>query len=258
MSSVALVLHQFRYDQKAFWRNPASLFFTVSLPVIFLLIFATIFGNDTTHINGDEVKTTTYYVPAIITLAVISAALVSLCFSLVVARENGVLKRGRGTPMPSWVFIAGRVGNAIVVSVIMLVLITVIGRILYGVAIPWDRLPAVLVTLAVGAASFCCLGVALTAVIPSEDAAAPITNATVLPLYFLSGVFIPQSEIPEGVLQFADLFPIRHFFEAFFTAFDPHTVGAGFEWGQLAIVAAWGLAALLISVWKFRWTPRNG
>ena len=167
MSSVALVLHQFRYDQKAFWRNPASLFFTVSLPVIFLLIFATIFGNDTVEIRGTEIKTTTYYVPAIITLAVISAAMVSLAFSLVVARENGVLKRGRGTPMPSWVFIAGRIGNAIVVSVIMLVLLTVIGRVLYGVQVPWDRLPAVLVTLAVGAASFCCMGVALTAAIPS-------------------------------------------------------------------------------------------
>ena len=258
MSSAALVLHQFRYDQKAFWRNPASLFFTVSLPVIFLLIFATIFGNDTVEIRGTEIKTTTYYMPAIITLAVISAAMVSLAFSLVVARENGVLKRGRGTPMPSWVFIAGRIGNAIVVSVIMLVLLTLIGRILYGVEIPWDRLPAVLVTLTVGAAAFCCMGIALTAAIPSEDAAAPITNATVLPLYFLSGVFIPQDEIPAGVLDFASIFPIRHFFEAFFTAYDPKTVGAGFEWGHLAVVVAWGALGLLLAVRYFRWTPKEG
>jgi ABC-2 type transport system permease protein len=258
MSSAALVLHQFRYDQKAFWRNPASLFFTVSLPVIFLLIFATIFGDDLVEINGGEVKTTTYYVPAIITLAVVSATLVSLAFSLVVARENGVLKRGRGTPMPSWVFIAGRVGNAIVVSVIMLVLLTLIGRIVYGVEIPFDRLPAVLVTLTLGAAAFCCMGVALTAVIPSEDAAAPITNATVLPLYFLSGVFIPQSEIPSGVLEFSNAFPIRHFFEAFFTAWDPNTTGAGFEWGHLAVVAAWGALGLVLAIRYFRWTPREG
>ncbi len=258
MSSASLVLHQFRYDQKAFWRNPASLFFTVSLPVIFLLIFATIFGDDTIEVNGDHIKTTTYYVPAIITLAVISAALVSLCFSLVVARENGVLKRGRGTPMPSWVFIAGRVGNAIVVSMIMLVLISLIGRVVYGVEIPFERLPAVLVTLAIGAASFCCLGVALTAVIPSEDAAAPITNATVLPLYFLSGVFIPESEIPSGVLAFSSAFPIRHFFQAFFTAWDPKTVGAGFEWGHLAVVAVWGTVGLLLALRFFRWTPKDG
>lgn len=258
MSSAALVVHQFRYDQKAFWRNPASLFFTVSLPVIFLLIFATIFGSEETQINGIHVETTTYYVPAIITLAVISAALVSLSFSLVVARENGVLKRGRGTPMPSWVFIAGKVGNAIVVSVIMLVLLTAIGRVAYGVEIPFDRLPAVFVTLVVGAAAFCCMGVALTAVIPSEDAAAPITNATVLPLYFLSGVFIPQEEIPSAVLDFSSVFPIRHFFEAFFTAYDPQTVGAGFEWGHLALVAAWGVLALFLAMRFFRWTPKEG
>jgi ABC-2 type transport system permease protein len=258
ISSAALVLHQFRYDQKAFWRNPASLFFTVSLPVIFLVIFASIFGNDTVDINGDTVKTTTYYVPAIVTLAVVSAAMVSLAFSLVVARENGVLKRGRGTPMPSWVFIAGRVGNAVVVSMLMLVLITLIGWVIYGVEIPFDRLPAVLVTLAVGAASFCCLGVAITAVIPSEDAAAPITNATVLPLYFLSGVFIPQSEIPDGILHIAAAFPIRHFFEAFFEAYDPQTTGAGFAWGHLAVVAAWGALGLLLAVRYFRWTPKSG
>jgi ABC-2 type transport system permease protein len=258
MSSVALVLHQFRYDQKAFWRNPASLFFTVSLPVIFLLIFATIFGNDTVDIRGTHIKATTYYVPAIITLAVISAAMVSLSFSLVVARENGVLKRGRGTPMPSWVFIGGRVGNAVVVSVIMLVLITAVGRILYGVQIPWFRLPAVLITLAIGASAFCCMGVALTAAIPSEDAAAPITNATVLPLYFLSGVFIPEDQIPRGIVDFSNAFPIRHFFEAFFTAYDPKTVGAGLEWGHLAVVAAWGAVALLLATRYFRWTPKEG
>ncbi|HET8592441.1 MAG TPA: ABC transporter permease [Solirubrobacterales bacterium] len=255
--ALALVLHQFRFDQKTFWRNPASVFFTVLLPVIFLLIFATIFGNETIEELGG-VKTTTYYVPAIITLAIVSATMVSLAINLTVARENGVLKRGLGTPLPAWVFIAGRIGNSIVVSVLMLALLTVIGRLLYGVEIPWERLPAVLVTLAIGAASFCCLGIALTAVIPSQDAAPAITNVTVLPLYFLSGVFIPESEIPDGVLHFSAAFPIRHFFEAFFTAFDPATNGSGFEWGHLAVVAAWGLAGLLLALRFFSWVPRTG
>ena len=255
--ALALVLHQFRFDQKTFWRNPASVFFTVLLPVIFLLIFATIFGNETIEELGG-VKTTTYYVPAIITLAIVSATMVSLAINLTVARENGVLKRGLGTPLPAWVFIAGRIGNSIVVSVLMLALLTVIGRLLYGVEIPWERLPAVLVTLAIGAASFCCLGIALTAVIPSEDAAPAITNVTVLPLYFLSGVFIPESEIPDGVLHFSAAFPIRHFFEAFFTAFDPATSGSGFEWGHLTVVAAWGLAGLLLALRFFSWVPRTG
>jgi ABC-2 type transport system permease protein len=257
VSGLALAAHQFRFDQKTFWRNPASVFFTVMLPVIFLLIFATIFGNETIEELGG-IKTTTYYVPAIVTLGVVSATMQSLAVNLTVDRENGILKRGRGTPLPAWAFFAGRVGNSVVVSVMLLVAVTAIGRLVYGVAIPWERLPAVLVTLAIGAASFCCLGVALTAAIPSEDAAAPIANVAVLPLYFLSGVFIPETEIPDGVLAVADVFPIRHFFEAFFEAFDPTTVGAGFDWASLAIVAAWGALGLALALRYFRWTPKGG
>ena len=197
MSGAALALHQFRLDQKSFWRNPGAVFFTVALPLVFLFIFATIFGNDRLDELGD-VKTTTYYIPAILTLAVVSATLQSVAIRLTIDRENGILKRGRGTPMPTWVFFAGRVGNAIVISVLMLVIVSAIGRLVYAVSIPWDRLPAVLVTLAIGAASFCCLGVALTAAIPSEDAAPAITNVAVLPLYFLSGRLHSRDRDPRG------------------------------------------------------------
>ena len=131
MSGAALVFHQFRYDQKTFWRDPASVFFTVLLPLIFLFIFATIFGNETIEELGG-IKTSTYYVPAIITLAVVSATMVSPAISLTQDRENGVLKRVRGTPLPSWVFIAGRVGNAVVISLLMAVVLTLIGTVRCG------------------------------------------------------------------------------------------------------------------------------
>ena len=227
---MSLLLHQLRYDQKAFWRNPAAVFFTVMFPVVLLLIFATVFSGKTIEVDGG-IEITAYYVPAIITLAVISATMQSLAMSLVIAREDGRLKRGRGTPMPAWVFIAGRVGNSIVTALLMLVLIAVLGRILYGVAIPWGEAPAILVTLVVGAAAFSCLGIALTAAIPSQDAAAPIVNALLLPLYFLSGIFIPDDELPDGVINFANHFPIRDFFQAFFNAYLPGG-GSGARLGQ--------------------------
>ncbi len=256
---MSLVLHQFRYDQKAFWRNPASVFFTVAFPVILLLIFATVFGDQTVAVHGAKIETTTYYVPAIITLSVISATMQSLAMSLVIAREDGRLKRGRGTPMPAWVFIAGRIGNSIVVALLMLVLIAALGRIAYGVPVPWERLPEIVAVLVIGAAAFCCLGIALTAAIPSQDAAAPIVNALLLPLYFLSGVFIPDDQLPAGVIHFADAFPVRHFFEAFFNAYVPASGGGtGLEWGNLAAVAAWGVAGLVIAARYFSWTPRRG
>jgi len=252
---MTLVWHQFRYDQKAFWRNPASVFFTVLFPVVLLLIFGAVFGDQTVD-SGGGVESTVYYVPAIITVAVISATMQSLAMSLVIAREDGRLKRGRGTPMPAWVFIAGRIGNSVVVAGLMLALIALLGRLLFSVPIPWGHAPAILLTLAIGAAAFCCLGIALTAAIPSQDAAAPIVNALLLPLYFLSGVFIPDDELPSGVIEFANHFPVRDFFQAFFEVYVPGGSAVP-DWGNLAVVAAWGLAGLLLAVRFFRWTPRS-
>jgi ABC-2 type transport system permease protein len=253
---MSLILHQFRYDQKAFWRNPASVFFTVMFPVLFFVILAVVFGSETVHVRGG-VEATTYYVPAIMTLAIISATMQTLAMTLVIAREDGRLKRGRGTPMPAWVFIAGRIGNSIVVALLMLALLAAIGAAFYGVGIPWDRLPAILLTLVVGAAAFCCLGIALTAAIPSQDAAAPIVNALLLPLYFLSGIFIPEDQLPDGVIHFADLFPIRHFFDAFLDAYVPGA-GSSVSWDNLAVVAVWGVVGVVLAVRFFRWTPRGG
>jgi ABC-2 type transport system permease protein len=251
---MALVLHQLRYDQKVFWRNPAAVFFTVAFPVILLLIFAVVFGDAKIKDEGG-IAATTYYVPAIITLAVISATMQTLAMSIVIAREDGRLKRGRGTPMPAWVFIAGRIGNSVVLSLLMFAIVVSLGRILYGVAIPWSHLPELLVILAIGAACFCCLGIALTAAIPSQDAAAPIVNALLLPLYFLSGVFIPDGELPNGVIDFADNFPVRHFFEAFF---DVYVNGSGIPWHDLVVVGIWGVGGLLLAIRYFRWVPREG
>ena len=255
MTGLALTLHQFRYDQKIFWRNPATVFFTVMFPVMFLVLLGVIVNGETIHSLGG-IDATTYFVPAVITLAVVSATMVNLAMSLTILREGGILKRLRGTPLPSWVFIAGRIGNAIVTALLMFVLVTALGRILFGVPVPWSRLGALVVTLAVGSASFCALGVALTTIIPSRESAPAITNMIVFPLYFLSGVFIPESEIPSGVLHVADAFPVRHLFDALLTGFNPATGGAGFELGNLAVVAAWGLAGLTIAVSRFRWEPR--
>ena len=255
MSAASLVFHQFRFEQKVFWRSPAAVFFTVMFPVIFLLLFASLFGDQ--EIESLGIDAATYYVPGIITLAVVSATLVNVSMRMVEMRESGRLKRMHGTPLPTWAYFGGRIGNSFVVSVLMVVIVTLLGRVLYGVEVPTETIPALLVTLIVGTFAFCSLGLALSIAIPSEQAAPPITNFTVLPLYFLSGVFVPESEIPDGVLTFASLFPIRPFFQAFLTAYDPLTQGAGFDWGHLAVVAAWGVAGILVAMRFFRRSPRH-
>jgi ABC-2 type transport system permease protein len=257
MTTAHLALTQLRYDQKSFWRNPMYVFFTVIQPVIFLFIFVTVFGNDITRVNGHIMQRSSYYVPGILALAVVSATFFNLTISLTRMRERGILKRVRSTPLPPWMFLAGRVGSCIVVTVLLVLLLAGIGRVFYEVAVPTDTMVGTAVALLVGAASFCCLAFAMTSRVPSEDAAAPMANAIVLPLLFISGVFIPNEELPASMQRVADFFPIKHLFQALLTAFDPATKGPGIDVGHLAVIAGWGCLGLLIALFRFSWMPRS-
>jgi ABC-2 type transport system permease protein len=259
MSGARLVWHQFRYDQKTFWRNPAATFFAVVLPVMFLFIFVTIFGNDDLHLaSGRAVKGSTYYLPGIVALGIVSTTFTNLAISLTATRERGLLKRLRKTPLPTWAFLASRTATSVVTAALLVVVLVTIGRLVYGVSVPTTTLGGAVLALVVGAFAFSALGFALTAAINSENAAAPITNAIILPLYFISGVFIPDQQIPSGVRTVAGFFPVKRLYQAFLTAFDPTTRGAGIDGKSLAIVALWGVAGALVAVRTFRWSPHSG
>jgi len=107
----------------------------------------------------------------------------------------------------------------------------------------------------VGAASFCCLGYALASMIRNEDAAQPVTQAIMLPLYFISGVFVAVTVLPHWLVDVADGFPVRHLADALLVAYNPHTTGLGFAGQDLLIVAGWGVAGLLVALRKFSWLP---
>jgi ABC-2 type transport system permease protein len=112
-----------------------------------------------------------------------------------------------------------------------------------------------LVMLAVAAAAFCALGFAISAVIPNADASLPIVNAVILPLLFLSGVFIPLGTNPPAwMLWVGRIFPVRHFLAGMQAGF----LGSPFNWTDVLVVAAWGLAGLLFAIRFFRWEPRTG
>jgi ABC-2 type transport system permease protein len=257
MTGARLVAHQTRYDLRSFWRNREGRFFTFVLPIVFLVIFGTVFGNDTVDVGGHEIKQTTYYVPNLMALAIVSAALQNLVIAVVAQRERGILKRRRATPVPPWALIAGRALTSIVIAYLSLAVLAAVGRIAYGAQIPTRTLPAVLLTVAVGASAFCCLGYAFASVVAGEESAAPALQATVLPLYFISGVFIPSDTIPDWLTSVADAFPVRHLAQALLHAYDPATTGLGFSFGHIAVVAAWGAAALIVAARRFRWTPQD-
>lgn len=256
-SGPGLVWHQFRYDRKLFWREPTAVFFTVALPLIFLFLFVSIFGNGNIEVEGETISGATYYVPGILALALVSATMVNLAISISINRERGVLKRLRSTPLPPWVFMAGRLLTSISVSLMMVVLVTGLGWLVYGVEVPTSTLPGLAATLAVGITSLAFLGFAMTALIPSEDAAPAVTNAIVLPLYFLSGIFIPSDQLPSLMRTIGDLFPLSHLFQGLLVAFDPTTTGSGIQADHLAVMAAWGVVGALVATRLFRWSPRS-
>ncbi len=254
---MSLVLHQYRYDQKQFWREPASVFFTVVLPLIFFTLFASIFGSDTTTVDGQEIDTSTYYVPAILALALINATFVNLTIWLTIARERGQLKRVRATPVPAWVVIVGRTLTAVAVSFVMVVVVCLFGAVLYGVDLPTSTLPGVVVSVLVGTCSLAALGFAVAGVVPSENAAPAVANVIVLPLEFISGIFVPSEQIPDWMNSIASVFPVKPLFDSLFAAFDPLASGIGVAWGDLAVVAAWGVAGVLLALRSFRWSPNR-
>jgi len=254
VTGTALFAHQFRTDLLRFWRNPQSRYFTVLLPIVFLVIFASIFKG-TTLVDGRRIGITTFYVPGIMTLGIISASFVNLTQAVVTQRESGELKRLRGTPLPASFVICSRAAVGVVVAVVMSVLLLALGRLAYGVSIPSSMIPGLILAVIVGAASFACIAFAIATRVRSADAAAPTTNLTVLPLYFISGVFVPETQIPKFMRDIATVFPIRHLAQAMRRPFTG-VHGTGIAGVDLLIVAAWGVAALLIAARTFEWSPR--
>jgi ABC-2 type transport system permease protein len=254
---IKMALHLFGYDLRAFARNRQSQFFTLAMPVLFLVIFASVFGGGghTTAVAGGPISTSVYYVPGIIAPGIIAACFANLAASVTAQRERGVLKRRRATPVPAAAVIAGRVTAAALTAAVMAAMLPGVGRAAYGAHVPARTAPALAVTVAIGAASFCCLGYALTSLIRNEDAALPATTAITLPLYFASGMFVADTVLPHWLADAVEIFPVRHLAAALLAACNPHTTGLGFAGPDLLIMAAWGIAGLLIALRTFTWLP---
>jgi len=257
MSTLRLAFRQAVYDNRAFWRNPAAAFFTFVFPLMFLLIFNVAFGDEPLELERGDISPSTFFVPGIIAFSVINACYTNIAQMVAFARDRGLLKRVRGTPLPTSAFLAGRVLQAVAVAVVLVVLVVTVGVVFYDVELPGGRLPAFVITLALGAAVFCTLGLAVSGLLPNADAAPAVVNASILPLLFISDVWIPMDNAPAWLTGVASLFPVVHFADALHTSFDPFETGSGFEALDLAVLAAWGVAGAVVAVRFFTWEPRR-
>jgi len=254
VSSLALAFRQVRYENRAFWRNPIAAFFTFFFPLMFMIIFNVLFGG-TSGIGGG-LRVADFYTPAVIVFGVITATYTNIAMTITVSRDLGILKRMRGTPLPPWAFMAGRIAHSVLLAFLLVVIVAAFGYFFYSVHLPWDRLPGLLLTLAVSAASFCALGLAIAGLVPNADSAPAIVQFSVLPLNFISNVFVDMRDAPAWINTVSEIFPIRHFADAMLGIWNPLTPGNGFYWGDLAVIAAWGVAGVLVAVRFFTWEPR--
>jgi ABC-2 type transport system permease protein len=254
MNDVALVGRQIGYEQRSYWRNPAAAGFSFVFPILLLLIFASTSKNATiTTLGPGKINFVQYYIPAVVAFGVMGVCFTNLAISMTFKRDQGVLKRVRGTPLPPWAYLGGVVGNAVIVSIILSALVIGVGITFYSVTWP-GHLLALILTMAVGAATFCGLGLATTTVIPNSDAAPAIVNIVFFPLVAISGVFFPVQK-GSTLAKIGSVFPMKHFIDATFNAFDPRVHGDGIKASSLLVVAIWGVAALVVAVTRFRWEP---
>jgi len=254
-SAPALVLRQVRYQQLSFRRTPIAVFFTLALPLIMLLLFNALFGDEEVDTEGGTWPLSQFYTGSLAAFTAVSATFTNLANMIPVRREEGVLKRWRGTPMPPWVYIAGAIGSAVVVAAVGVVIMITVGVVAYDLDLDAAKMPAAVVTFLVGVASFGALGLAVASLVPNSDAAPAVTNAIILPLAFVSDVFIQIDDPPAWVDFVGDLFPLKAFVQAFQATLNPNVAAPGFEWEKLAFVAAWGVAGLVAALRWFKWEP---
>ena len=243
MSGAALAWEQFRLERKLFWRNPSAAFFGFVLPMVLLVLLASTVANDQEDLE--------ILIPGIAGLSVMATTFNSMAYSLTFLREQGILKRLRGTPIPAPAYFAGFLGNAVANAFVQVGLVVLVGHLLYDVTWPRDWIELVVFTV-VGVVTFGALGIALSHVIPNFDSAPAYVNAIFLPAILISGVFYSAEGLPKAIEAVAEALPLKHVVDGFADAIVDGR-GLGHELGALAVVAAWGAAGVVLAIRGFSW-----
>ncbi|MDQ3897618.1 MAG: ABC transporter permease [Actinomycetota bacterium] len=251
-SDLAIAARQLRFEQKAFWRNPAGAIFTFAFPLLFLVIFSTLNSGERIEERGG-ITFVTFFVPGIIAFGLISACYTNLAIRMTMNRDFGILKRIRGTPVPTWAYLAGQVGSSVLVTFLLLFLTVGLGVVAFDVDFRTSTAAGLFVTLALGAGCFCALGLAVSGLCPNADAAPAIVNFSIFPLLFVSGIFFPIDTAPRWLTSVAELFPIQRLADGLQYAFDPRTTGLGLKGSDVWALVAWTVAGSLLALRLFRW-----
>jgi ABC-2 type transport system permease protein len=241
VSAFALAWEQFRFERRLFWRNPSAAFFNFFLPLLLLLLIASVFAHE-----SDELEV---LIPGIAGMSVMATTFNAFSFNLTFLREEGILKRVRGTPIPTGSYLAGVIGSAVLNAFVTVALVVVIGNVIYGVEWPQEPLTLVVFT-GLGVLSFAALGIAFSQAIPNVDSAPAYSNAVFLPVIFISGVFYSSDDLPPALSAIAQALPLKHVIDGL----SAGIVGTSVDTGVAAlVVGGWALAGIVLAARFFRW-----
>jgi ABC-2 type transport system permease protein len=247
MTDVAsLAWRQYRLERRLFWRNPSAAFFNFLLPLLFLALFGAIFSGNQHDLD--------VIVPGIAGMAVMSTTFVALAYNMTFLREQGVLKRIRGTPLPGISYLLGIAGNAVTNAALQIIIIVVAGRVFFGTGWPhdWGEL---LVFVAAGVLCFASLGVAFSHAIPNFESTAAYVNAVFLPVILISGVFYDSAHAPGFLKGIAQGLPLTHLIDGLSGAMVKGTSLAT-NISALGVIAAWAVLGIALAVRGFSWDQR--
>ena len=257
-ATARLLGRQIVYQVRTFCRTPIAVFFTIALPLIMLVLFNALFGDNEIDTGSGTWPISQFYTGGLAAFTAVSATFTNLANTVPVRRDEGVLKRWRGTPLPPWVYLGGTIGSAITLAAAGVLITLAIGVVAYDLDLEAAKMPAAVVTFLVGVSAFAAMGMAVAGLCPSASAASAVANVIVLPMAFVSGIFVPLEDPPAWLATLGDVLPLKPFAESFQDALNPAVDPPAFRWADLAVVAAWGIVGLLVALRWFKWEPSRG
>ena len=257
-SDTSLLLRWVRARFKILLRGPRGAFFTFIFPLIFLIIFDAANKGSSLSVTGGKVDFVQFYTPGIAVFAVTTSCYQGLIILVANLRDQGILKRVRGTPLPPWIYLTALVSAAILAGLLSVLLMFVVAVPAFGIHIYWKLVPAAIVTLLLGAAAITAIALSVSCFVDRPESAQPIAGITLFPLLFVSGVFYPLEGAPDWLQKVAHVFPLSHLAQGFEECFSPHTTGLGFSGKHLTVLALWWIGGTIYAARHFRWEKRPG
>ncbi len=259
MSDLSLLLTQTRYSLLSATRNSRVIVFGVLFPVVLLVLFnaALTSGDDsTTEFPGGTISTKAYFTAGMAAYAIAMQSFSSMVVGLTEQRENGQLKRLRGTPMPAWTFVAATALRALALTVLMVLVLYVISGLLYGVHPGAAGVGGIAVYVVLGTAALTTVGMAVASLVRTTEAATVIGPFTTVVLSFVSGIFIPLETLPEWLRTVGRVFPLYHLAEGMQRA-TMTGGGSGIDSENVLVLLVWAIGGAIVAARRFRWEPQG-